>query len=81
MATYETDIDWDACPIVQRDPEKQGGRPTVRASRMPADTVVDNYDSGLRDDEIAYQFGVPIEDVRTLLAYAERFRQTHARLS
>ena len=48
---------------------------------MSADSVVDNHDSGLPDDEIAYQFGLPIEDVRAILVYAEQFRQAHARLS
>ncbi len=75
------DIDWSDCPIVQRNPNKKSGKPTVRDFRMPADNVVDNHDSGLPDDEIAYQFGLPIEDVRTVIAYAEQFRQTHARLS
>jgi uncharacterized protein (DUF433 family) len=77
-----TDIDWSGCPIVQRNPKKLGGVPTVRAWRVPADTVVENHDYGLPDDDIAYQYSLPIEDVRTILAYAERSRQSSdARLS
>lgn len=30
MEIYETGIDWTECPIVQRNPKKMGGRPTVR---------------------------------------------------
>jgi uncharacterized protein (DUF433 family) len=77
-----TDIDWSQCPIVQRNPNKLGGVPTVRAWRVPADTVVENHDYGLPDDEIAYQYSLPIEDVRAILAFAEHARRSaHARLS
>jgi len=77
-----TDIDWSGCPIVQRNPKKLGGVPTVRAWRVPADTVDENHDYGLPDDDIAYQYSLPIEDVRTILVYAERTRQSSdARLS
>ncbi len=69
-----SDIDWSGCPIVETDPEKMGGVPTVRAFRVSADTVIDNHDDGLSDDEIAYQFTLPIQDVRAILAYAERAR-------
>ena len=77
-----TNIDWSQCPIVQQNPKKLHGVPTVRAWRVPADTVVENHDFGLPDDEIAYQYSLPIEDVRTILAYAQQVRQsTDARLS
>jgi len=76
-----TDIDWSDCPIVQRNPKKLGGVPTVRDFRVSADTVVENHDDGLPDDEIAYQFSLPLEDIRTILAYADQVRQAHAYLS
>jgi uncharacterized protein (DUF433 family) len=76
------DIDWSECPIVQRNPKKLGGVPTVRAWRVPADTVLENHDYGVPDDEIAYQYSLPIEDVRVILAYAEKSRKlAHARVS
>ncbi len=75
-----TEIDWSDCSIVERNPRKLGGVPTVRSYRVPADAVVENHDDGLPDDEIAYQFSLPIEDVRAILAYAEQARQAHARL-
>ena len=76
-----TDIDWSDCPIVERNPKKLGGVPTVRSYRVPADAVVENHDDGLPDDEIAYQFSLPIEDIRTILAYAQQARQVHVSLS
>ena len=69
------DTDWSGCPIVQTDPEKLGGVPTVRAFRVSADSVVENHDDGLSEEEIAYQFTLPIEDVRAIIAYAEKARQ------
>ena len=71
-----TDIDWSGCPIVERDPEKMGGVPTVRAWRLAADSIVENYEEGISEEEIADMFDVPIEDVRTILAYAEQARSS-----
>jgi uncharacterized protein (DUF433 family) len=76
------DIDWSGCPIVQRNPKRLGGVPTVRAWRVPADTVLENHDYDVPGDEIAYQYSLPIEDVWAILAYAQRSRQlAHARVS
>ena len=75
-----TAIDWSECPIVERDPEKMGGVPTVRGWRLSADSVVDNHDYGASADEIADWFQVPVEDIRTILTYAESARdREHAR--
>jgi len=70
-----TDIDWSGCPIVQTDPEKLGGVPTVRGFRVSADTVIENHDDGLSEREITYQFTLPVEDVRAIIAYAEQARR------
>ncbi len=70
-----TDIDWSGCSIVQRNPRKLGGVPTVRDFRVSADAIVENHEDGLPDDEIAYQFSLPIEDIRAILTYAEQTRQ------
>ena len=69
-----TDIDWSECAIVETDPEKMGGIPTVRAFRLSADSVVENHDDGVTPEEIAYMFHVPLQDVTTILAYAEQAR-------
>jgi uncharacterized protein (DUF433 family) len=70
------DIDWSDCPIVERNPKKLGGVPTVRAWRLSADSIVENHDDGESPEEIADMFEVPIEDVRTILAYAAEFRHS-----
>jgi uncharacterized protein (DUF433 family) len=71
-----TDIDWSGCPIVQRNPKKLGGVPTVRDLRLSADSVVENHDDGVSEEEIADMFHVPLDDVRIILAYAEQARHS-----
>jgi uncharacterized protein (DUF433 family) len=70
-----TDIDWTDCPIVERNPLKMGGVPTLRAWRLSADSIVENYDYGVSAEDIADMFTVPVADVETLLAYADRARE------
>jgi uncharacterized protein (DUF433 family) len=69
-----TDIEWSDCPIVERDPEKMGGVPTLRAWRLSADSILENHDYGSSAEEIAEMFGVPQADVEALLDYAEKVR-------
>jgi len=69
-----TDIDWSDCPIVERNPRKMAGVPTLRAWRLSADSIVENHDDGVSAAEIAEMFEVPIADVEAILAYAERAR-------
>lgn len=57
------------------DPEKLGGVPTVRVFRVSADTVVENHASEISNEEIAHQFTPPLEDVRSILAFAKKARQ------
>ena len=70
-----TDIDWSDCPIVEWNPRKMGGIPTLRAWRLGVDSLVENHDDGASAQEIADWFQVPLEDVETILAYAERARK------
>ena len=67
-------IDWSQCAIVTQNPAKLGGTPTDRDYRVSADAVIENHDDQMADDEIAFQFSLPIEDVRAVIAYAEKAR-------
>jgi uncharacterized protein (DUF433 family) len=69
MAQFE--IDWTDCPLVEVDPQRVGGRPVLKGTRMPADDLVANYESGVSVDEIAEQFRIPLAPVQDLLRYAE----------
>lgn len=63
-------MDWTGCPDVEIDPEKLGGTPILKHSRMPAEGIVENYTDGMSADEIAEVFELPVQGVRDLLAYA-----------
>lgn len=69
-----TAVDWSDCPIVKRNPKKMDGVPTVREWRVSADSIVENYEGGSPAEEIAENFGLPMEDVRAILAYAQQAR-------
>jgi len=71
-------IDWTGCPIMEQNPKKMGGRPTVRDWRMPADQVVENHDRGATEQDIAEWYELPVEDVHAILAYAEKARRRSA---
>ena len=37
-------VDWSACPLVERVDGRVSGVPTLRDSRLPADSIVSNFD-------------------------------------
>jgi uncharacterized protein (DUF433 family) len=63
-------MDWSKCDIVETVPGKVSGVPILKGTRVPADAVIDNYESGESVEEIAFNFDLKPEDVRKLLAYA-----------
>jgi len=65
-----TEIDWSGCPIIQYDPEKLGGAPTIRAWRITPDTIIENSDDGMKIEELREQFEIPTEDILAILKYA-----------
>ncbi len=67
----EQERDLSGCPIIQRDPQKMSGAPTVAGQRITPDALVDNYNDGLSVDELQEQFpGVPEQNIRIVLNYA-----------
>ena len=68
-----TALDWSGCPIIEQDLEKLHGAPTIRGIRITPDAILDNFNDGLSVAEILEQFGgITEQDVRTVLAYAEK---------
>jgi len=60
---------WKDCPNVQVDPEKLKGEPTVGPYRLEARTVVECEELGEQPEQIAQDYGVPLEDVKAILRY------------
>ena len=67
----DIDIDWSACPDVERVPGRVSGQWTVVGTRILANGVVENDDS--TPEEIAEMFpGLGVERARRILDYAWR---------
>ncbi len=63
-------MDWSDCPLVEVIPGKVSGVPLLKDTRLPADTVLSNFESGSPVDEIADNFDMPEQTIRDLLIYA-----------
>lgn len=68
-------IDWSECDLVEVDPEKVSGVPILKHTRIQADSIVENFDSGSPVEEIEDNFGISPDTIRALIAYA----RTHQR--
>jgi uncharacterized protein (DUF433 family) len=68
---YEV-IDWTACPLVEIDPEKVGGTPVVKGTRIIAQSIVDDYDLGSPIEEIHENFPtLSLDTIKSLIAFAQ----------
>ena len=63
-------IDWTGYSMVETNPAKLSGTPTLKGSRMPAQFIIENYMLGESPEEIAESFELPKEGVRSLIAEA-----------
>ena len=63
-------LDWSDCPVVETKPGVMNGKPVVKGTRMPADGVVENFETGSPVSEIAFNFGLKESDIRAILKYA-----------
>lgn len=66
----EPQMDWSKCPLVETKPDVQRGRPVIKGTRMPAEDIVENWEDGVGEFEIAQNFGLPVEQVKAILLYA-----------
>jgi uncharacterized protein (DUF433 family) len=73
MPTMEKALDWSGCPLVEVVPGKVSGAPILKGTRLPAQTIIDNYDYGMTPAEIVEQFGVPEDQVLQILKYARSY--------
>jgi uncharacterized protein (DUF433 family) len=70
MFGAEVSVDWSGCEVVEIVPGKVSGVPLLRGTRVPADAVVENYESGESVEEIAFNFDLIVDAIRRVLAYA-----------
>ena len=63
-------MDWSECSVVEVVPGKVSGVPLVRNSRVQADSVLENYESGESVEDIAYNFDLDPADIMAVLSYA-----------
>jgi uncharacterized protein (DUF433 family) len=68
----KTVVDWSDCPIVEVVPGKVSGVPILKGTRVQADSIVENYESGSPVEEISENFDIPEATIRELLNFAAR---------
>ncbi len=73
----EEKIDWSQCPLVEIKPRVLSGAPVLRGTRMPADAIVDNFDSGMTVGEISQQFELSPSQIEAIITYAQGYRVAH----
>ena len=78
MPTHAESIvtDWTDCPLVETNPRKVSGAPTLKGTRVQADSIVENYKGGSPIEEISENFGIPEPTIRELLVFAAH-KQKH----
>jgi len=73
---YEnTVVDWTDCPLVEVIPGKVSGVPLLKGTRLPADTILENYEGGSPVEEISENFDTPEDTIREILSYAAKQQQ------
>jgi len=63
-------MDWSDCPLVEVNPRKVSGVPILKGTRVQADSILENYESGSPVEEISENFAIPETIIRELLTYA-----------
>jgi uncharacterized protein (DUF433 family) len=65
-------MDWSNYAGVETVPGRVSGAPLLKGTRVPADTIVESAELGETAEEIAFNYDLKLDDVRSLLAYAAR---------
>ncbi len=59
---------------MEPNPQIQSGAPVLRATRMTADAIVDNFDYGVSVAEISELLEISQNEIEAILSYAESHR-------
>jgi len=60
---------------IRVDPSVRFGKPVIRGTRVPVDTVVARVASGMSIEEMAEEYGITEKDVSNALCFAETCRK------
>jgi uncharacterized protein (DUF433 family) len=72
-------VDWHGCGLVESVPERVSGIPVLVGTRMPAQTIADNYYAGMSPEDIAVQWELKLSDVNAILEYRENLNARPSR--
>jgi len=65
--------DWSDCDEVERVPGKMNGEPVIKGTRVLAETIVSNFESGSSFEEIHENYPhVPMDSIRKVIARHRR---------
>jgi uncharacterized protein (DUF433 family) len=65
--------DWSDCEEVERVPGKMNGEPVIKGTRVLAETIVSNFESGSSIEEIHENYPhVPMDAIRKVIAHHRR---------
>ena len=74
-ASVDSYVDWTGCKLVERVPGKVSGRPTVRGTRILADTIVQDAELGSSVEEIQENYpDLSIAAIQRLISFAHSQR-------
>jgi uncharacterized protein (DUF433 family) len=60
---------WKDCPLVEVVPGKVSGRPVLKNTRVPVDTIAEAAELEMTPEEIAGDYRLKLDDVKQVLAY------------
>ena len=63
-------MDWLDCPVIEQVAGRLSGAPVIRGSRVRPEDLLNNLD--LSEEELADEFDLRREDVRTVLTFWRR---------
>ncbi len=63
-------LDWSHCPAVESIPGKVSGAWVLKGTRMPVQTISENFEAGLSVREITEVFDVTEQEVKAVLHFA-----------
>jgi uncharacterized protein (DUF433 family) len=76
MTTAQTTIDWSSCPVLESNPDTQGGAWVFRGTRVPVTAILRNL-SELSIPELSQEFPtVQSQKIREVLDFIARSAET-----